>query len=129
MRLTIARAARVAGFSLASPAVGRGVAGSLGGGLGEGAARRQFDEFLRLEAIGAEDALDLGEFGFVGGIARAAEPMGPIGMVREFFAPASEVQADFALVGTVLEAMVLVIGGVGRSARIVVKMGLFGHSG
>jgi len=101
----------------------------LGGGLGERAARRQFSELLRLEAIGAEDALDLGEFGFVGGVARATEPMGPIRMVREFLAPASEVEADFALVGTVLEAMVFVVGGVGRGARIVVKMGLLGHSG
>ena len=63
------------------------------------------------------------------GVAGAAEPFGPVFVVGEFFAPAGEVEADFALVVAVFEAVVGLLGSVGGGAGIVIDMGLFDHIG
>jgi len=82
-----------------------------------------------LDAVGAEDAFDFFEFGLVAGVAGAAEPGGPVFMVGEFFTPSGEVEADFAPVVVVFEAVVGLLGGVGGGAGIVVAVGLFDQVG
>ena len=94
----------------------------------KGAARRQFCLFLRLPAIGAENAFNFGQFGLVGRVAWAAQPIGPVLVRGEFFAPAGEVEANFARAVVVLEPMMGEVSAVGWGARIVVKMGLFGNA-
>ena len=68
----------------------------------KGAAGRQFCLFLRLPAIGAENAFNFGQFGSVGRVAWAAQPIGPVLVRGEFFAPAGEVEANFASAVVVL---------------------------
>ena len=89
----------------------------------------EFDLLLGLEAIGAEDAFDFGDFGEVGGVAGSAELGRPVLRVLKFFAPAREVKLDVDLPMAVLQGVDGLVGAVGGSARILVKMGLFDDSG
>ena len=112
---------------LAGPAVG----GCWGGGSGfeGGLAGGKFGLFLGLDAVGAEDAFDFGDFGLVGGVAGGAEPIGPVREGGEFFAPAGEVELDLGLMVMVPQGVDGLVGAVGGGAGILVKMGFFGDTG
>ena len=103
--------------------------GPRAGGLCEGAAGWKLGLFLRMQSIGTEDPLNFDEFGFIGGVARAAKPMGPVLVGGKFLAPTGEIETDCALMMLVPEAMMCQVSGVGWGAGIVVKMGLFDRTG
>ena len=63
------------------------------------------------------------------GVAGTAEPVGPVTVGGEFLAPPGEIEADFARVVRVFQAVVSGVGRVRGGARIVVNVSFPAHSG